>query len=71
MKLLMTTSPARPLLLQFSQRIETPSLPDIRLDHTRQLMQVRVGDIWVDAIDAPTVPRETRTDVKHESTDEE
>lgn len=67
----MSTKFDLPLLLQFGQRIVTPPSLEARHDPARQLMQVRVGEAWVDAIDAPTVARGTRTDVKHESTDED
>jgi hypothetical protein len=63
-----------PLLLQFGERIEMPRGPEVRADPARQVMQVRIGDIWIDAIDASNVALCTstdRTDVKHESTDEE
>lgn len=70
-KLQMTTRFDRPLLLQFGQRMVTPSSLEVRVDPARQLMQIRAGDVWVDAIDAPNGARGTRSDVKHESTDEE
>jgi hypothetical protein len=66
----MTTKGDLPLLLQFGQRIETPSALESRHDPARQMMQVKVGEVWVDAIDAHQRPG-TRTDVKHESTDED
>jgi hypothetical protein len=62
------------MLLHFGERIVAPAHPEVRPDHVRQVMQVRIDGVWVDAIDAADVGLGTstgRTDVKHESTDED
>jgi hypothetical protein len=60
-----------PFLLIFGERVASSTIPEVRYDNARQIMQIRRGTTWIDAIAARSLTRDpgTRTDVKHESTD--
>lgn len=64
---------SRPFLLLFGERIVSSTIPEVRYDDARQITQIRIGPKWVDAMEAHTLTHDpgTRTDVKHENTDDD
>lgn len=70
----MMTNSDRPFLLQFGEQIASSNIPEMRYDLVRQVIQVMINGRWIDAVDACSVtlaPSTRRTDVRHETTDED
>lgn len=63
---------ALPLLLQHGKKLEPQAIPRTRQDCVRQVSQVQIDGVWVDAVDAKvSVEAGTSvTDVKRETTDD-
>ena len=61
-----------PLLLQHAEKLEHQTSPRTRQDPVRQVSQVDIDGVWVDAVDAKvSLESGTRiTDVKQETTDD-
>jgi hypothetical protein len=63
----------QPILMQFAERIVVEPNPSLRYDTVRQIMQVKSGDHWLDAVDSGlTLEALTKkTGVGQETTDDD
>lgn len=61
-----------PFLLRHGEKLKPQVVPRTRQDHVRQVSQVEIEGVWIDAVEAKVSMEAgtTVTDVKQETTDD-